>query len=564
MFEMDKNREVQIVKLHYARDVGLISWALNDYKSSGILNFFDSVDFEQTWSYEDQIINKNQDKFRINITAMDYSETNGLLALGGTEGNIIIIDWAALKVINNVNNHSLEIIQIFFYDDQHQLISIGKNGTILIWDVHKMEVLQTFKDENGIRYAMFDYHSKGVLFTISQYVKQYLSKIDPEIELKVLQVNSLAKDFEHETHNEALFSGPSSKASNNNKDHIKEIKNCNVLITPNSNLVFADFLESHNMVITVSSKNLVRLWDLEEGESHSSYNIEMNGRITAASIDKSNGMIVVGNDHGQVKIWNIFSGGLLYDLPEATSQITELKFVKAITDISLVGTCWNGKVMMWTQPNEERNYQIDGICSIGHRDDILWIDSDEKYIATGGADGLVSVWSILSGMLIHSFPVPVGEGKKPPTVSNNVVALKLVKKQSNLLYVCHETGDIHWVDASNGNGNKYFAAKAPINSNWDLDRHKEKMLVVGDTGKALLFKINNKTDNWTIIKKFETHSIMIYDNIYVWSVKASTESDIFMTATINGNVKLWTNDGDYISDINQPEWPKDMFLHISK
>ena len=220
--------------------------------------------------------------------------------------------------------------------------------------------------------------------------------------------------------------------------------------------------------------------------------------------------------------------------------------------------------MMWTQPNEERNYQIDGIWSIGHRDDILWIDSDEKYIATGGADGLVSVWSILSGMLIHWFPVPTGDTKKPPTVSNNVVALKLVKKQSNLLYVCHETGDIHCVDASNGNGNKYFAAKAPINSNWDLDRLKERMLVVGDTGKAFLYAINTKNETWTIIKKFDTHNIMIYDNTYIWSVKASSESDIFMTATINGNIKLWTRDGDYISDINQLIWPKEVFSKISR
>jgi hypothetical protein len=79
------------------------------------------------------------------------------------------------------------------------------------------------------------------------------------------------------------------------------------------------------------------------------------------SIDKVDGLIALGNDSGHVKICNVFSGGLLYDLPEGPSEITELKFVKAVTDISLVGTCWDGKVMMWTQPNEERNYQIDGI-----------------------------------------------------------------------------------------------------------------------------------------------------------------------------------------------------------
>mmetsp|Transcript_20151 Transcript_20151/g.17850 ORF Transcript_20151/g.17850 Transcript_20151/m.17850 type:complete len:266 (+) Transcript_20151:283-1080(+) len=219
--------------------------------------------------------------------------------------------------------------------------------------------------------------------------------------------------------------------------------------------------------------------------------------------------------------------------------------------------------MMWTQPNEERNYQIDGICSIGHREDIICIDSDEKYIATGGADGLVSVWSILSGMLIHSFPVPTRDAHLPSTVSNNVVAVKLVKKQSNILYVCHETGDIHCVDASNGNENKYFAARASINCNWDMDKDKERMLVVGDTGKATLFLVNEKHQKWTEIKKWNMHNIMIYDSNYICSVKCSPEYNLFVTSTINGNVKIWSREGDYLADLNQRDWPSDILLIAS-
>lgn len=91
-FAMDKEKDLQTIKLKYARDVGLIVCALNDSKAKGILNFFDSVDFKHTCNYEDDIIGTNQEKYRINITCMDYSENNNLIALGGTEGNIIIID----------------------------------------------------------------------------------------------------------------------------------------------------------------------------------------------------------------------------------------------------------------------------------------------------------------------------------------------------------------------------------------------------------------------------------------------------------------------------------------
>lgn len=194
-FAIEPGRKLQVVKLKYARDVGLIVCALNDEKAKGVLNFFDSVDFKKMGNYEDDIISTNQDKFRINISCMDHSEMNGLIALGGTEGNIVIIDCAALKVVNSAHSHSVEILQIYFYDEQHQIISVGKNGVILIWDTHELKVLQTFKDGHGLRFSMFDCRKKGTLYTTSQYIKEYVSKVDPEIELKALQVKTLSKDY---------------------------------------------------------------------------------------------------------------------------------------------------------------------------------------------------------------------------------------------------------------------------------------------------------------------------------------------------------------------------------
>lgn len=231
---------------------------------------------------------------------MDYSETNGLIALGGTEGNIIIIDCAALKVVNSSASHSAEIIQIFFYDDQHQIISIAKNGTILIWDTHEMKILQSYRDEPGLRYSMFDIkNGRGTLYTTTQHVKQYHSKVDPEIELKALQVKILSKDFKNTDPSPPL---PSRKKSLLSASKTKDAKNSNVLVTENSSLVFVSFLESHNYLITIDSKNLVRLWDLVTGDSHSSYNVQIEGQVTAANIDKTNGLLAVGNDNGQVKI----------------------------------------------------------------------------------------------------------------------------------------------------------------------------------------------------------------------------------------------------------------------
>ena len=75
-----------------------------------------------------------------------------------------------------------------------------------------------------------------------------------------------------------------------------------MLITDSSSLVFVEFLESHNLIITIDSKNLVRLWDIKSGESYSSYNVDIKGQVTSANVDKENGLVAVGNDKGDVKI----------------------------------------------------------------------------------------------------------------------------------------------------------------------------------------------------------------------------------------------------------------------
>lgn len=70
-----------------------------------------------------------------------------------------------------------------------------------------------------------------------------------------------------------------------------------------------------------------------------------------------------------------------------------------------------------------------------------------------------------------------------------------------------ESGDIHIVDASNGTIAYEYVAKAKINSNWAVDKENQRLLLVGDVGKACLFDMTfmnfgvNKTYNIGIKNK---------------------------------------------------------------
>lgn len=62
--------------------------------------------------------------------------------------------------------------------------------------------------------------------------------------------------------------------------------------------------------------------------------------------------------------------------------------------------------MMWTNPNEDNNFTVTAKCRIGHKDDVLTIDSSSQYIVSGGVDGLVSVWNLFSGILKYAIQLP--------------------------------------------------------------------------------------------------------------------------------------------------------------
>lgn len=77
-----------------------------------------------------------------------------------------------------------------------------------------------------------------------------------------------------------------------------------------------------------------------------------------------------------------------------------------VSEYWLVGGCWDGKMMLWTAPNEANNFNVIGRCRVGHKNDILCLDNSAQFIATGGLDGLLSIWNLMSGTLKYAIELP--------------------------------------------------------------------------------------------------------------------------------------------------------------
>lgn len=237
--------------------------------------------------------------------------------------------------------------------------------------------------------------------------------VDGKVKIKALQVETLSKALLKERAIEPNYESQEKKPETRS----------GVLVSMTSELVeilLTDVnagMEKYSFLITIDSENLLRQWSVKTGLTTTSYKINMEKRITAAAIDESGKQfLAVGNTGGEVQVLNMKSGGVLYNLPSCDSEVTSLKFLSGskkariihliVSEFWLVGGCWGGKLMMWTGPNDANNFTVLGRCRIGHRNDILCVDNSHQFIASGGIDGLLSIWNMMTGTLKYAIELP--------------------------------------------------------------------------------------------------------------------------------------------------------------
>jgi len=188
-----------------------------------------------------------------------------------------------------------------------------------------------------------------------------------------------------------------------------EQKNDSVLISKASYLVtmlVASNKGRARLLISVDSTNLVRAWDLKTQNTIFSYKIPINDRVTAAAIDKDSKYLVVGSSSGEAKVLNLRSGGVIYDLPSHSTELTCMQFIYGGSSLWLAAGSWQGKLLLWTEPTESNNFTVTVTCRVGHFSDIIDIVCSSRFICTGSADGNLSIWNIYSGTLKCAVQMP--------------------------------------------------------------------------------------------------------------------------------------------------------------
>ena len=176
-----------LTKLFYHQDVGLI---VSSFK--GTLHLYDSMEFKLLWETTNQTR-----KEKTTISCFSYSKRAGLIAVGGVEGKLLLFDPSAKILTSWAQAHTCEIMDLYFYDKQMQLVSVGVGHTLCLWDSLKLECIQTIKDQmpQARFYSATCFAEKrGVLVTACVMIKVWKAKVDPEVEFEAIQRKAVTKN----------------------------------------------------------------------------------------------------------------------------------------------------------------------------------------------------------------------------------------------------------------------------------------------------------------------------------------------------------------------------------
>ncbi len=150
-------------------------------------------------------------------------------------------------------------------------------------------------------------------------------------------------------------------------------------------------ISPEKMVVMAGGKdNKISLWDLSVMPPVISRTFEGHkGQIKSLDSDPEGKYMASGSADGSIRIWDIFSTNLIYELKGHKGDVNSVKFSPDGSMLASGGA--DGAIMLW---NVERGSQI--ISVNGHKGWVRDIDfsSDGNVLASCGDDKLINIWQL--------------------------------------------------------------------------------------------------------------------------------------------------------------------------
>ncbi|CAB4382152.1 unnamed protein product [Rhizophagus irregularis] len=148
------------------------------------------------------------------------------------------------------------------------------------------------------------------------------------------------------------------------------------------------FSSNSNLIVSGSMDNMVYLWSVNEKKLVHAFKGH-NGGVSSVSFSPNNEFIVSGSKNGMICLWSIKERKLLHTFKAYKDEIASTLF--SPNGELIISGSWDCTVNLWSWSLEEIKL-LHVFC--GHTDRVTSVSSNSNYVASGGIDGKIRLWSI--------------------------------------------------------------------------------------------------------------------------------------------------------------------------
>ncbi|XP_041468554.1 WD repeat-containing protein on Y chromosome-like isoform X2 [Lytechinus variegatus] len=301
-------------------------------------------------------------KIRKGILCFDYDKDSNVIVTGGMDRSVRTWNpYVTTKATSVMKGHTSAVVHVVVNTQHGQIISVGKDKGIKVWDMRDQTCLQNINPRNinlgPHAISSICFHAKtGSL---------------------ILGTNQLAL-LEHKWEVE----GDEDEMTSHNR--------------PITHCLYNSLF---NQVVSGCHDSVVCVWDLATGTKTIQFSnahkymekgVEKSAEITAMTFDPSGRRLVTGGRNGTVKIWNFNNGACLRELETFDNlEVTGISCPKQ----RIVTAGWNKRITSYIDSDDDEDTRQ---WALKHNEDILSLacSNTSRSLATSSYDGDIWVWSL--------------------------------------------------------------------------------------------------------------------------------------------------------------------------
>jgi WD40 repeat protein len=466
------------------------------------------------------------------VSFFDFSP-NGKKVVSGSKDGVIKI-WeidankGTAKFIKDLKE-SGRVQSVVFINDQ-TIVTATAQGNLNVWDLSKSKVDILGKHSGQMCHLAFCYDTKMLASTDKNCVvfwdmesKKYLRTFPLNDDTQIISALKFSTDGASiatvsDDRNICIWNVHSGECLKRICGQEKPI--CSVF-----------FIENNSKVVSSSNDETIRIWlikkeDLDQSDTQTISSLEPRRRITSmdvaldASIDKW--IFATGSEDRVLKIWGL-NKDTEYDCVRTIKSFNnQIKSISLSSDNKLLATsCEDSKVRIW-HINYSDNKPLEIPCN-------GWIWSitfspDSRFLAGGGGDNLLHLWSSNDGKSIWSlkghqekiFSVAFSNGRVATGSSDKTICLWDIKTGKLLRTLRGHNNRISTVSLSSDSKILASGSYDGLVKVWNVE-----------TGECLydldMYNGQNRK-RWVLATKFNPKIPILAtagdgDNIFIWEVK---------------------------------------------